>query len=140
MPGRLFTNSDSNDVAPCISDGSICSISGGIYGANFCARLDIPVTILGSVSAIRGTRLSATAITESTRLLISTPMSCDGSAIPVSRFVHADFIMPMEPCIVVAASFAVVPIAARASSCVMVPFFTASAACSAVSPDIPIST
>ena len=75
MPGRLFTNSDSNDVAPCISDGSNCSIRGGMYGASFCARLDIPVTTLGSVSAILGTRLSATAIAESTRLFISTPIS-----------------------------------------------------------------
>ena len=97
-----------------ISTGKRSLISGGI-SFNISGKVSFisPSTSLPSPSItvfIRGIRFLATVTTLSTKSEIKPLKLALSSAIPVSRFCQAALAIPIEPLIVVAASFAVVPV------------------------------
>ena len=69
----------------------------GSFSAKLPTSAEIPSNNLGTVASMRGTSCSATVSTLSTRLLIRASKFDEGSAIPVRKFSHAAFIMPMLP-------------------------------------------
>lgn len=67
------------------------------------------------ICVMRGSTLSAAVPTLDTKFSINVSRSALESPMPVIRFVHAACIIPTEPSMVVAASFAVVPVIPRLS-------------------------
>ena len=110
---------------PSTSAGPTCATSPGI------SPMSVP-----TITPTRGITLLAAVSKLSTSWSVSCDMSASESPRPVSQFCHDAFIMFTEPSMVVAASRAVVPIAMKASSSVIAPLATSSAACSAVMPEI----
>ena len=108
--GAISVIADVIFLIPSITAGISTFSSPGIYFASFEITSDMPLTSLGIVAAIRGMILSANVITLSMRLFKSVSKLLLGSAIPVMKFSHAAPIAAIEPCIVLDASFAVVPV------------------------------
>ena len=97
-------------MSSCIDSGnkdaSISGISSRISGNNVLINFLIPsiaIFILGNKFSPREPKLLTKFCTNTSKLALE-------SAIPVSRFFHADLVIFRLPSIVVAASFAVVPV------------------------------
>ena len=98
-------------LAPDLTSfGTTLLISSGtrstIFGTIFSTSVPMPPSAVSTL----GSTLSAAVSTLSTKLFISPSKSWLLSAMPTSRFFHAALADAMEPCIVVDASSAVVPV------------------------------
>ena len=137
--GKLSNKLSSKFKAASNNSGAKSSIILGSLGRISSPNFSINVPVVSSACSNIGNKFPAAVTALSAKSFVSLSKSAFLSPIPVIRLSQADFILEIEPCNVLAASFAVVPIDSKASSWVISPFLTFSAASSADKPDICIS-
>ena len=108
--GKIATTPFTIAIAPSTTLGNSVSIIGGNIGMSAFASPVIPSTRRGSIVCKRGITFSPTVTILSTKFPMYSSRLAFSSPNAVTRFCHALFIDDTDPCIVVLASFAVVPV------------------------------
>ena len=125
-PGNVATTAFINSAAPSTSAGSISATSDGIPFAISTPNSEIAVGRVDNTCLMTGSRLLANVFAELIKSFNASSKSASGFASATIKFSHAAFVIPNDPCKVVAASFAVVPVIPICSCTTWIAFTTLS--------------